>query len=129
MWSRHSSCSRAHIFVADANMLGVEQPNDRGEDGLARKSVGASGPVRHGGAVAAASCRIRATLHILRCRASHGIGVVAILLAAPRIHAGGLKMAIGIGAEPGVFIGGGSPIAFRRSISSRSVMRFPSASK
>ena len=32
------------------------------------------------------------------------VGVVAILLAAPRIDTGCLKMAVGVGAEPGVLV-------------------------
>ena len=98
----------AGIFlIADADMLLVEQANDRGEHGVAVQfaalEIGFDAAAQLGqrGAEFARAFIFGSVLP------GAVIGVIAILLAPARILAGRLDMAVWIGAEPGVGVSRG----------------------
>ena len=95
------------LFVADADMLGIEQADDRGEDGVAAEfallEVGFDPLAQFGESGAEVDHRVEFRL----VAAGAEIVMIAILLAAAGVDPGGLQMAVGIGAVPGVGIGRG----------------------
>ncbi|PAV92510.1 hypothetical protein WR25_25235 [Diploscapter pachys] len=94
-------------FVADAQVTDVEQAHDRGDSAIARQA--ACGQVRldAGAQLGQAMAEIGAFFVFRRLLRLAEAGVIAILLAPLLIPADRLDMAIGLGAKPGVAIGGG----------------------
>src|SRR6478735_3995322 len=94
------------LLVADADMLGVEQANHGGEHGFAGEASALQVPFDAPSKLGKAFPEFEQAfvLGTLAFRAK--VGVVAILLASTRIDPCRLQMPVGIGAEPGLLIGG-----------------------
>ena len=95
------------FFIADAHMLPVEQPDDRGEDGVASSLRRLRSLSTRRAELGQRVAEFEAAFIFGGVLLGAVIGVIAILLAAARVLAGGLDMAVGILAEPGVGVGGG----------------------
>ena len=93
------------FLVADADMLGVEQPDDRGEHGVAAELAPLEVLLDPPPQPRQRLAELEQAFVFRALALGAEIGVVAILLAAARIDAGRLEMAVGVGAEPGLLIG------------------------
>jgi hypothetical protein len=93
------------LLIANAQIFGVEQPDDRGEHGLAVERALVE-VLLHGAAQPGQSlAELQQAGEFGRLGVRPEIRVVAVLLAAAGVDPGRLQMAVGIGAEPVVGIG------------------------
>ena len=91
------------LLVADADQRRLEQPHDRGQHLLARQAAAARGRARPRRGCAAAPGRTRSCgSYLASSRDLAPARVVAVLLAAPRVAAGRLDVAVGERADPDV---------------------------
>ena len=82
------------LLVADADERGLQQPHHRGQHLLARQPLAAEVAPRPAGAAPAAPRRRRSCGRTWSRRGRRASGVVAVLLAAAGVAAGGLEVAV-----------------------------------
>src|SRR5579884_2077889 len=92
------------FFVADADVLAVEQSHDGGENGFARELAFLQVLFDAAPETRQRLAELEQALVFCVLALGSEVRMIAVLLAAPRIDSRGLQMSVRIRAKPGVFV-------------------------
>src|SRR5688572_8379439 len=95
--------------IADPHLFLVEKSDDGGNDPVLRQSMTPEVAVDLSPDLGQRRSELGEVAIFPLVAPSPELGMVAILLAAPRIDPGRLEVAVGVRTEPGVGVGGGEP--------------------